>query len=55
MDTNDLLHYVAVYGVILAAWVPVMNYFNANVGLTALAVFGIFIAADKIAHSILRV
>jgi hypothetical protein len=55
MKTNDLLHYVIVYGVLLAAWIPLMDFFGGNVAYTAVAGFAVFIVADKMAHKALGV
>lgn len=55
IETNDLLHYIAVYGVLLLSWTSVMDYFGGNITYTAVAVFVIFILADKIAHGIFKI
>jgi len=46
----ELLHYIVVYAVILAAWIPLMEFFADNVFYTAFTVFIIFIAADQLMH-----
>jgi hypothetical protein len=52
---NDILHYIVVYGVILLAWVPVMDYWGGEVGPTAATVFVLFVVADKMAHKLFRI
>lgn len=47
---KELLHYVVVYGALLASWVPLMDYFGGNVNYTAGAGLAVFIAADLVAH-----
>lgn len=49
---NELLHYIAVYAVLLFAWVQAMELFGGDLNLVGVAVFLVFIAADKVAHRI---
>ncbi len=49
----ELTHYVVVFAVILASWIPLMNYFQNDVGKTALSALVVFIIADQLAHKII--
>ncbi len=57
LDDNQrlVLHYIAVYAVLLGTWVPMMSFFGGNVILTAIFGFFIFVGADMLAHKILKV
>lgn len=55
MNQNDFLHYVGVYAVLLAYWVPGMDFFAGNVYYTAAGGFILFIITDKFAHKFLGV
>lgn len=46
----DILHYAAVFAVLLIAWVPVMDFFKQELFQTSITVFIIFIISDKLAH-----
>ena len=52
MKQNELLHYAAVYAALLLTWPAAMTTFNGNLAYTGIAVFAVFIAADKLAHNI---
>ena len=54
-NPKDLAHYVILYSILLASWVPVMNYFQSQVVPTALVGFIIFMVSDKLLHKLLRV
>lgn len=46
----ELLHYVVVYGVLVASWLPIMNYFKDDINLTVATGLVVFIVADQLAH-----
>jgi hypothetical protein len=48
---TDLFHYGVVYGSLLLTWPYVMTNTQNNIVTTSLIVFGVFIMADKAAHS----
>lgn len=50
MKNKEILHYVVVYGALLATWVPMMGFFDNNVYLTSIFGFFIFVGADQLAH-----
>lgn len=54
-NNKDILHYMIVYGVLVFSWVPMMNFFNNEVSLTAFGGLLLFYATDKVAHYTLKV
>lgn len=50
---EDWVHYIVVFGVLLLAWVPVMNFFGGSVLPTAITTFLLFVGVDKIMHEVL--
>ena len=51
---RELTHYIVVYAVLLAVWVPLMDYFVGDVTKTAAGGFLIFILTDKVLHWIFK-
>ena len=56
LDKNmkEAVYFLVVYGVILASWVPMMDYFKASVVPTAAVGLVIFVGTSKLMQKIMN-
>lgn len=54
LNIPELAHYVVGAVLLLAAWVPLMEYFHNDVTMTAIAWLLWYIAIDQILHVVIK-
>jgi hypothetical protein len=47
---KEVVHYIAVFAVLAAAWTPLMQFFGGDIKPTLVAGFAVFVVADQLAH-----